>query len=236
MPLIEPVDLEECVSFLHQQRDDIRSGVYELKLKDAWVTKLNPSDLQFLLRHCESAKHVIAENTAEEKLLVSLASEHDPRVRAAVAGNPTTPSKILEKLSKDSVDYVRGAVAANSNTPESVLRILAMEEGFRGIVANNDNAPLDLIMRLPKGRWCDLCGRLCDRNDAWLHGNYTCHVCNRYYCKKHGQEVVQPGNYDSESCYWYRCIDHLKLRNKLGYYRWESLYAILFHGKPDREW
>lgn len=167
-------------------------------------------------------------------MLICLAD--GPRhIRAEIARNLNTPSKVLDRLSKDSVEYVRSAVARNPKTPELVLRILALEssEEIRKAVADNEASPTDLLMRLPKVRWCDLCGLLCERSDAWFDGNNRCAICARYYCKRHGQEIWHGGG-DSDTLLWRRCVAHLKLPNKLGRHEWNSLYAIFFHGRPDQ--
>lgn len=235
-PLIEPTSFEECMRFLHEQREDIRNGIYNIKLEPSWIGRLDLNDLQFLIRHCENTRYIIASYTKEENLLEKLADDYNPQVRQSVARSLNTPPKILGKLSKDSENDVRACVAANPKTPESALRILAMEKGLRETIGNNEGAPADLILRQRGGRWCDLCGRLCDPTDRWFDGNLECHVCKRSYCKKHGQQVVISHGYDYDSDYWERCIDHLKVRNKLGYYKWESFFAGFFAGKPDRTW
>lgn len=88
-------------------------------------------------------------------------------------------------------------------------------------------------------RWCDICGGPAEEDSCWNSNcgysdsrgcrNYMCRVCNKYFCKKHGQYVTDDGTETWNE--WYRCIDHLKLPGKLG--RQSVKWRSIFMGSGD---
>jgi len=74
----------------------------------------------------------------------------DWRIRAAVAGNRSTPPKVLAWLAEDPQDFVRITVAGNAHTPKPVLKRLAEADDWRirAEVAHNPHAAAWIIARL----------------------------------------------------------------------------------------
>ena len=83
-----------------------------------------------------------------------LVGHHDSRVRAAIAGNTSTPISLLEILAGDKEQVVRNAVANNPATPSNmcqlVLERLANHEAdqARCIAAGATTTPISLLERL----------------------------------------------------------------------------------------
>lgn len=90
---------------------------------------------------CE-AINKITNPERKNELLVKLAKDSKPGVRAEVARSSNTPVEILAILAEDTSYSVRCAVAENPNTPEDALAILAKDnmEVVRRSVAENPSA------------------------------------------------------------------------------------------------
>lgn len=79
-----------------------------------------------------------------------LARDTDLPVRAAIAGNPSTPPDTLTNLAQDPEVEVRRAVASNKATPAEVLVILTSDpdKRVREEVASNTATPAEILTNL----------------------------------------------------------------------------------------
>ena len=75
--------------------------------------------------------------------------EHHPRIRGAVAKNPSTPPEVLALLSDDSESFVLRGVARNPSTPpEALAKILDRHTYFLDDVAKNPSTPPEVLVSL----------------------------------------------------------------------------------------
>ena len=149
---IVPADVDDCVKFVNEHREELARGLYDLQLEKSWAKALDPSDLLVIARHCPSSRPAIAAATKAADLLETLATDADDKVREAVADNPKTPVTSLETLATDPVASVRMAVASNPHTPAARLEKLATDSVnyVRWGVANNEYAPPAILKSLTK--------------------------------------------------------------------------------------
>ena len=149
---IVPADVDDCVKFVNEHREEIARGLYDLQLEKSWARALDASDLLVIAKHCPSSRPAVAAATKASDLLETLATDADDKVREAVADNPKTPAKSLETLAGDPVSSVRMAVASNANTPVANLEKLATDSVnyVRWGVANNEYAPPATLKSLTK--------------------------------------------------------------------------------------
>jgi hypothetical protein len=47
MPTIKPVDVNDCIKFINQHRDEIVKGIYDIQIEEEWVSKISNDDLFF---------------------------------------------------------------------------------------------------------------------------------------------------------------------------------------------
>ncbi|HKS42506.1 MAG TPA: hypothetical protein VJX74_17970 [Blastocatellia bacterium] len=149
---IVPADVDDCIKFVNEHREEIARGLYDLQLEKSWARALDASDLLVIAKHCPSSRPAVAAATKAADLLETLATDADDKVREAVADNPKTPVKSLEMLAGDAVSSVRMAVASNSNTPADHLERLAADSVnyVRWGVANNEYTPPATLKSLTK--------------------------------------------------------------------------------------
>jgi hypothetical protein len=149
---IVPADVDDCIKFVNEHREEIARGLYDLQLEKSWARALDASDLLVIAKHCPSSRPAVAAATKAADLLETLATDADDKVREAVADNPKTSVKSLEMLADDAVSSVRMAVASNSNTPADHLERLATDSVnyVRWGVANNEYTPPATLKSLTK--------------------------------------------------------------------------------------
>lgn len=149
---IVPADVDDCVKFVNEHREEIARGLYDLQLEKSWAGALAAADLLVIAKHCPSSRPAIAAATKASDLLETLTTDADDKVREAVADNPKTPAKSLEMLAGDSISSVRMAVASNANTPAAKLEKLATDtvNYVRWSVANNEYTPPATLKNLTK--------------------------------------------------------------------------------------
>lgn len=145
-------DLDDCMNFIEQRRDEIREGRYDLHLERDWAKALNADDLLMLARHCPAARLAIASATKTTELLETLATDESPEVREAVADNSRAASGTLDILAKDFIPAVRMAAASNANISTDSLKILVADSVnyVRWSVAHNEKTPADILEILIK--------------------------------------------------------------------------------------
>lgn len=145
-------DLDDCINFIEQHRDEIREGRYNLHLEKDWAKALSADDLVVLARNCPASRLAIASATKSTELLETLASDTSAEVREAVADNPRTTANALDALASDSIPAVRMAAASNANISIASLRILATDSinYVRWSVAHNERTPTELLEILIK--------------------------------------------------------------------------------------
>lgn len=149
---IVPADVDDCIKFVNEHREEIARGLYDLQLEKSWARALDASDLLVIAKHCPSSRPAVAAATKASDLLETLATDADDKVREAVADNPKTPVKSLETLATDPISSVRMAVASNAHTPVAHLEKLATDSVnyVRWGVANNEYAPPATLKSLTK--------------------------------------------------------------------------------------
>ncbi len=149
---IVPTDVDDCIKFVNEHREEIARGLYDLQLEKSWARALDASDLLVIAKHCPSSRPAVAAATKASDLLETLATDADDKVREAVADNPKTPVKSLETLATDPISSVRMAVASNAHTPVAHLEKLATDSVnyVRWGVANNEYAPPATLKSLTK--------------------------------------------------------------------------------------
>lgn len=88
-----------------------------------------PEDLRRLVECGPWAQRLVADhpNTSSEVLSV-LASQPDPRLRAAVAHHPNTSSTTLANLCADSRADIRESAAANPRRPDAVYQLMRLAD------------------------------------------------------------------------------------------------------------
>lgn len=145
-------DLDDCINFIEQHRDEIREGRYDLHLEKDWAKALNADDLLMLARNCPASRLAIASATKLTDLLETLASDTSAEVREAVADNPRTTANALNALASDSVPAVRMAAASNTNISIESLKILVRDSinYVRWSVAHNEKTPAEILEVLIK--------------------------------------------------------------------------------------
>lgn len=153
MPIIEPTSLEDCIEFVQQNESDIQNGIYDVKIKPAWVSTLPKEILENLLKHSTTSKAVVAKAIHDPKqspMLEKLGQDDEAAVRTAVAANIHTPVTTLQHLTEDYFDEVREAVAKNPNLPTHLLDELSQNKSsrIRLAVSNNPNMSLPILDRL----------------------------------------------------------------------------------------
>ena len=94
-----------------------------------------------------SAREQAAQTTTAGVVLCRLSTDHDGRVRAEVATNPSCSLWLLERLGEDPHHGARRNVAANPNCPPATLKRLSgdIDGGVRHAVAANDASPPELM-------------------------------------------------------------------------------------------
>ncbi len=148
MPVIEPTSPEDCIGFVSKNRTDISNGIYDVKIRAAWIPKLPKDVLNTLLKHCTSTKAVIARSIQAKgsgaRVLEQLGADDDATVRVAVASNRHAPTETLVKLAEDYFAEVRIAVAKNPSIPNSLFKELSQDKSSHIRLAVADNPGLDL--------------------------------------------------------------------------------------------
>ncbi|MBF0590249.1 MAG: hypothetical protein HQL53_14100 [Magnetococcales bacterium] len=158
MPVILPTSLEDCITFIEENRADIEAGTYDIKIDPSWMRQLPQEAAALILTHCNAAKLIAAQavgsSNREQAMLAQLAEDDDEAIRKAAASNPHTPTATLEMLSGDFFEAVRLAVAQNPSTPENTLDQLAQEKNsqVRRAVAQNPEVSLAIFNRLARDR------------------------------------------------------------------------------------
>jgi hypothetical protein len=121
------------------------------------VFKANPQLLpenQNLLDYPTHHRIKVAKNPDTPlEILLQLAKDEDPSIRARVAENPNTPPEILARLAEDEDASIRIAVAKHPNTPPEILAQLAKDlqwENVRRRVAKHPNTPPEVLAQLAK--------------------------------------------------------------------------------------
>jgi hypothetical protein len=149
---IIPGDLNECVKFISEHRDDIARGLYDIQIEKDWVRELGESDVLLVAQSCPSSRLAIASISKSTDILELLSRDSSGDVREAVADNPKTPASTLVALAGDTVSSVRMAVAANTKTPETSLAELASDRinYVRWGVAHNESTPPAVLKNLTK--------------------------------------------------------------------------------------
>jgi hypothetical protein len=149
---IIPGELEDCVRFIEEHRDDIARGLYDLQIEKDWVRELPESDVLLIAKSCPGSRLAIASVTKSADILQLLSEDSSGDVREAVADNAKTPAGVLITLAGDSVSSVRMAVAENTKTPESSLEKLATDQVnyVRWGVAHNESTPPAILKHLTK--------------------------------------------------------------------------------------
>jgi hypothetical protein len=149
---IIPDELEDCVKFIAEHRDDIAGGLYDVQIEKDWVRELSEPDVLLLARFCPRSRLAIASVTKSADILEFLSQDSSGDVREAVADNPKTPAGILTALAADSTSAVRMAVAANVKTPAESLENLAGDpvNYVRWGVAHNESTPPATLKNLTK--------------------------------------------------------------------------------------
>jgi hypothetical protein len=147
-----PADLNECINFISQHRDDIARGVYDIQIEKDWVRELPDSDLLLVATSCPGSRMAVAQITKSTDILRFLSEVDSGDVREAVADNPGTPATVLTALADDPVSSVRMAVAENVKTPERSLERLAIDKVnyVRWGVAHNESTPPAILKGLTK--------------------------------------------------------------------------------------
>jgi hypothetical protein len=149
---IVPADLDDCIKFVEEHREEIARGLYDLHLEKEWAKALASDDLLQLARNCPAARLAIASVTKSPELLETLARDAADEVREAVADNPRATASILALLSSDSTPAVRMAVASNNNTSTVQLDALARDavNYVRWGVAHNEKTTPETVELLIK--------------------------------------------------------------------------------------
>lgn len=80
-----------------------------------------------LQEHPELKRTVTLNKRLPASILLTLAADDDPLVRADIAGKRTLPEGLLESLARDRNEAVRARVAWNPRTPIRVLNTLAQD-------------------------------------------------------------------------------------------------------------
>jgi len=145
-------DLDECLKFIEENRNDIAEGRYDLLLERDWAKHISDDDLLILARACPGSRLAIATATKSAELLKILSSDASEDVREAVADNPRATAGILDRLATDSVAAVRMAAASNLNVSANRLEALAKDpvNYVRWSVAHNEKTPSHIIEILIK--------------------------------------------------------------------------------------
>lgn len=158
MPVIDPVSLEDCIDFINKNRDDIREGTYDVKIRAEWLKVLPAEMVHFLLGHCVATKKVVGlvlkGKGAGEAILAQLARDENQEVRQCVASNPYTTAAILESMADDYFEDVRLALARNPGVPDQLLNQMSQDKStyIRLAVVQNPRTPLKLMNRLASDR------------------------------------------------------------------------------------
>jgi hypothetical protein len=149
---IIPGELDDCVKFIAQHRDDIARGLYDIQIEKDWVRELSESDVLLVAQHCPASRLAVASITKSTDILQLLSQDSSGDVREAVADNPKTPANILTALAGDATSAVRMAVAANVKTAADCLEKLAGDSVnyVRWSVAHNENTPPGILKNLTK--------------------------------------------------------------------------------------
>jgi hypothetical protein len=145
-------DLDDCINFIEQHRDEIARGVYDLHLEKDWAKTINSDDLLVLAKNCPASRLAIASATKSIELLETLAADLSADVREAVADNPRASANILERLAADSIPAVRMAAASNANISIVSLKTLVTDpvNYVRWSVAHNEKTPAEILEVLIK--------------------------------------------------------------------------------------
>jgi len=149
---IIPDELEDCLRFIREHRDDIARGLYDLQIEKDWVRELPESDVLLIAEFCPSSRLAIASIAKSTGILEFLSEDASGDVREAVADNAKTPAGVLMALASDSISSVRMAVAENLKTPEQSLEKLALDQVnyVRWGVAHNESTPPAILKNLTK--------------------------------------------------------------------------------------
>ena len=153
MPTIKPVDIQDCVKFINQNREEIISGIYDIEIEGLWVNKIDNAELVFIAKHCVSSKEIIAETATAPNVLEFLAESCIEGVKRGVAKNPNTPLGCLGFLAKDCSDeLVLIAIAERKDLMPSIwLELAGKKIGVVEVaVASNANAPISILINLAK--------------------------------------------------------------------------------------